>query len=125
MIARKIARPKPSRPPEPDDGVLYPDAHDVLPVESMLHFSPQAYMQTALQARYADDPNILVASQMFIYYESGDAQASVAPDVCIIPGVASAPQRRSYFMWLEHQVPVFCMEVVSPQHLQQRYGVQA
>ena len=114
MIARKIARPKPSRPPEPDDGVFYPDAHDVLPVESMLHFSPQAYMQTALQARYADDPNILVASQMFIYYQSGDAQASVAPDVCIIPGVASAPQRRSYFMWLERQVPVFCMEVVSP-----------
>ena len=51
---------------------------------------------------------------MFIYYQSGDAQASVAPDVCIIPGVASAPQRRSYFMWLERQVPVFCMEVVSP-----------
>ena len=114
MIAQKIARPKPSPPPKPHDGVFYPEAHDVLPVESMLHFAPQAYMQTALQIRYADQPTTLVASQMFIYYEPGNSRASVAPDVFVIPGVVNTPHRRSYFMWVERQTPTFIMEVVSP-----------
>ena len=122
MIAQKIARSKSARPPEPHDGVFYPEAHDVLPVESMLHFAPQAYMQTALQIRYADEPNTLVASQMFIYYEPGNPRASVGPDVFVIPGALNTPYRRSYFMWLERQTPTFIMEVVSPSTLANDVG---
>ena len=113
MTMPKIATPKLSRPPVPDDGVNYPEAHDVLLVESMLHFVPQAYMQTALQTWYTDEPTTLVASNMFIYYEPGDNNKSVGPDVYVIPGVVNAPQRRSYFMWVERSVPVFVVEVLS------------
>ena len=113
MTTPKIATPKLSRPPEPDDGVFYPEAQDVLPVESMLHFVPQAYMQTALQTWFTGEPTTLVASNMFIYYEPDDNNKSVAPDVYVIPGVVNAPQRRSYFMWVERRVPVFVVEVLS------------
>ena len=49
---------------------------------------------------------------MFIYYEPGNPRVSVAPDVYIIPNVGSA-LRRSYFLWLEHEVPTFAMEIAS------------
>ena len=49
---------------------------------------------------------------MFIYYEQGNPRVSVAPDVYVIPNVGSA-LRRSYFLWLEHEVPTFAMEIAS------------
>ena len=132
MTTPRTAQPKPSRPPVPDDGVYYPDAHDVLPVESMFHFVPQAYMQSALET-WLDDPTTLVASEMFIYYQPGNIRASVSPDVYVIPNVGSE-LRRSYFLWLEHEVPVFAMEIASEhtyrndlgfkQELYERWGVQ-
>ena len=111
MTTPRIAYPKRPAPPEPDDGVDYPAACDLLPVESMLHFVPQAYMQTALET-WLDDPTALVAADMFIYYEAGDSAASVAPDVYVIPNVGNMP-RRSYFLWLERELPIFAMEVAS------------
>jgi Uma2 family endonuclease len=111
MTTPYIARRKPGRPPEPDDGVYYPEAREVLPVVGMFHFVPQAYMQAALEAWLAD-PTKLVAAEMFIYYEPGNPRAFVAPDVYVIPNVGDE-QRRSYFIWLEHEVPQFAMEVVS------------
>lgn len=112
MTAPQIARPERSRLLEPDDGVYYPMACDVLPPEGMIHFVPQSYMQSALET-WLDDPNALVASQMFIYYEPGNPSVSVSPDVYVIPDVGN-DLRRSYFLWVERQVPTFAMEVTSP-----------
>ena len=111
MTTPPIARRKPGRPPEPDDGVYYPIAREVLPVVGMFHFVPQAYIQTALES-WLNDPTTLVAAEMFIYYEPGNPRVFVAPDVYVIPNVGNE-LRRSYFMWLESEVPHFAMEVVS------------
>ena len=111
MSTPPIARRKPGRPPEPDDGVYYPMACDVLPVVGMFHFVPQAYMQTALET-WLDDPTTLVAAEMFIYYEPGNPRVFVAPDVYVIPNVGNE-LRRSYFTWLESEVLKFAMEVIS------------
>ncbi len=111
MTTPATAKSLPARPPEPDDGIDYPYGPDALPVKSMYQFVPQAYMQSALET-WLDDPTTLVASQMFIYYEPGNPRVSVAPDVYIIPNVGSA-LRRSYFLWLEHEVPTFAMEIAS------------
>ena len=111
MTTPATAKSPPSRPPESDDGIGYPYAPDVLPPKSMFHFVPQAYMQGALET-WLDDPTTLIASQMFIYYEPGNPRVNVAPDVYIIPNVGSA-LRRSYFLWLEHEVPTFAMEIAS------------
>jgi len=101
-----------AKPPEPHDGVYYPNARDALPVEGMYHFVPQAYMQTALELWYETDPTMLVAAEMFIYYEPGNSQESAAPDVYVIPRVGNAP-RNSYFMWLEREAPLFAVEIAS------------
>ncbi len=111
MTTPATAKSPPIRPPEPDDGVDYPHAPGALPIKSMFQFVPQAYMQSALET-WLDDPTTLIASNMFIYYEPGNTRASVAPDVYIIPNVGSA-LRRSYFLWLEHEIPTFAMEIAS------------
>lgn len=112
MTAPQISRPQTTRPPELDDGVFYPVACDVLPPEGMIHFVPQSYMQSVLEA-WLDDPTTLVAAQMFIYYEPGNPRLFVSPDVYVIPNVGNE-LRSSYFLWLEHEVPIFAMEVSSP-----------
>ena len=112
-IVIPVPKPKPGRPPTPDDGVYYPEAYEVCPGKSMFHFRPQAYMDAALDAWYQADPTTLVASEMFIYYEPGNPRARVGPDVYVIPGVGSE-WRRSYYLWLEGQVPIFAMEIASP-----------
>ena len=112
-----------SGPPVPDDGVEYPDANDVLPVKSMIHFVPQIYMQSALET-WLDDTDTLVAGQMFIYYEPGNPRACVAPDVYIIPRVGNVP-RNSYFLWLEHETPTFAVEISSPTTYRNDLGSKA
>ena len=112
-IVIPVPKPQPGRPPTPDDGVYYPEAYEVCPGKSMFHFRPQAYMDAALDAWYQAAPNTLVASEMFIYYEPGNPRARVGPDVYVIPGVGSE-WRRSYYLWLEGQVPIFAMEIASP-----------
>ena len=111
MTTPPLARRKPGRPPEPDDGVYYPIAREILPIVGMFHFVPQAYMQAALES-WLNDPTTMVAAEMFIYYEPGNPRSFVAPDVYVIPNVGNE-MRRSYFMWLENEVPQFAMEVVS------------
>ena len=96
-----------------DDGVFYPDAWDVCPIDTMLQYIPQSYMQWALTNWYDADPMTLVASGMFIYYEQGNTRASVGPDVYVIPGVSRDTPRRSYYMWREGRIPTFALEVVS------------
>ena len=112
MSMPRIARTRTGRPPAPDDGVYYPTPCEVLPPEGMIHFVPQSYMQSALET-WLDDPDTLVASQMFIYYEPGNPRVFVAPDVYVIPNVGN-DIRNSYFLWLEPEVPTFAMEVTSP-----------
>ena len=109
--ALAVAVPKSA--PAPGDGADYPDAYDLCPIDSMLQYIPQSYMQWALTNWYGDDPMTLIASGMFIYYQTDAGLARVGPDVYVIPGVSSRPLRRSYFMWEEERVPIFALEVVS------------
>ncbi len=112
MATAYTQKQKYPRPPEPADGVHYPDADGRLPVETMYQFIPQAYMQQALSTWFANDPTVLVAGNMFIYYAPGDSSAVVAPDLYVIPHVGNA-RRKSYFLWLEEQVPTFIVEIAS------------
>ena len=121
MATAYTQKQKYPRPPEPDDGVHYPDADGLLPVRTMYQFVPQAYMQQALSTWFANDPTALVASNMFIYYAPGDGNASVAPDLYVIPHVGNA-RRKSYFLWLEEQVPTFIVEIASDSTYQNDLG---
>ncbi len=65
-----------------------------------------------LRERFRDDPNVYVAGNLLLYYEEGNPQASVAPDVFVVFGVADHP-RRIYKLWEEGKGPDLVIEITS------------
>ena len=53
-----------------------------------------------------------VSGDLFIYYEEGDPQVRVAPDVFVVFGVSNE-NRPSYFIWKEGKTPDFVLEITS------------
>ncbi len=65
-----------------------------------------------LDLHFRDRPDVYVSGDLFIYYEEGNPQARVAPDVFVAFGVPKH-NRWTYKLWEEGQVPAFVMEVAS------------
>jgi Uma2 family endonuclease len=66
----------------------------------------------ALEHHYADDAGVHVGGDLFIYYEEGNPQANVAPDVFVVFG-SDKRLRRTYRVWNEGKAPDIVFEIVS------------
>ena len=66
----------------------------------------------ALKGRFKSDPNIHVAKDLLVYYDEGNPNQALAPDVFVTRGVAPG-FRSSYRIWEERQPPAFVLEVAS------------
>ena len=96
----------------PPTRVNYPDA-DALPLaESDFQRKPLMYALEALEVYFADRADVYVAGNMFIYFEQGNPESVVAPDVFVVIG-ASKKQRHSYRTWEEGKKPDFVLEITS------------
>jgi Uma2 family endonuclease len=73
---------------------------------------PLTYAVEALGIYFQDRPDVYVSGDLFIYYEKGDPQVRVAPDVFVVFGVSKA-DRPSYFVWKEGKGPDFVLEITS------------
>ena len=98
----------------PHDAVFYPTSDGQPMAESDLHAASMVYVASALRwwfekRRRAD---VYVGSNNFLYYERGDPQAVVAPDVYVVVG-APAHLRDTYLLWNEPKGPDFVLEVTS------------
>jgi Uma2 family endonuclease len=58
---------------------------------------------------------------MFIYYEEGNPEAVVAPDVCVVFGTTKR-ERAAYFLWQEPKGPDFVLEITSRRTRSQDQG---
>ena len=71
------------------------------------------YCVEALRLFFYSRPQVYVSGNLFIYYEEGQTQKSISPDVFVIFGV-SKRQRRSYKTWQEGgKLPAFILEITS------------
>jgi len=71
------------------------------------------YCVEVLKLYFKSRPNVYVSGNLFVYYEEGNPQAVVSPDVFIVFGV-SARKRRSYQAWKEGgKLPNFVLEITS------------
>ncbi len=93
-----------------DDG--YPHSDGVPIAENTRQFDEIHYAAGALKARYKQDADTFVASNLLLYYERGNRKASVAPDVFVAFG-AGNQDRLSYKLWEERAAPCFALEVLS------------
>ncbi len=81
-------------------------------VETDIHRDQMVYLIEALKAHFQAGSQVYVAGNLFIYYEEGDPQSRVAPDVFVVFGV-ERKLRRTYRLWEEGQAPDVVIEVSS------------
>lgn len=99
------------KPIPPPPAVEYPES-DGIPLESDRHRDLMVDLVHALRRRFRDDPLFYATGDLFVYYEEGNPQASVGPDVFAVKGVPSG-QRPIYKVWEEGKPPEFVIELTS------------
>ena len=70
------------------------------------------YAICALRAHFDHRPGVYVSGNLLIYYEEGNVEASVAPDVFVVLG-AKKQRRMVYKLWEEPKAPDFVLEVAA------------
>lgn len=92
--------------------IEYPSSDGLPLAESDFQLNPLIYAVDALRAYFRDRADVYVAGNMFVYYEQGNPEAVVAPDVFVVRGTAKR-DRSSYFLWEEPKGPDFVLEITS------------
>ncbi len=106
--ARALYRPV---PPVGFDDDGYP-CEDNKPVESTVHDELCAYAKAALRVRYGARREVLVASNLGVFFERDNRTALLVPDV-FVAFAAGRGDRSSYKVWEESGVPDFVLELLS------------
>ncbi len=71
------------------------------------------YSTKVLSLFFKSQPDVYVSGNLFIYYEQGNPETVVAPDVFVVFGVENCP-RRVYKVWEEgDRTPNFVLEITS------------
>jgi Uma2 family endonuclease len=96
----------------PTQRIYYPSSDGQPVAESDFQLRPLLYAVTTLQTYFEDRADVYVAGNMFIYYEEGNPEAVVAPDVFVVLGTAKH-DRASYMLWQEPKGPDFVLEITS------------
>jgi Uma2 family endonuclease len=102
-------------PPEPLPADYYPDSDGQPLGETPRHVKNMRYAIEPIETWLEDDPNAVVAGNMFVYYQRGDRTKHVSPDLFVVFGVPknTDPERRSYRVWEEGKAPGLEIELTS------------
>ena len=73
---------------------------------------PLTYAVDGLRHHFRDRSDVYVSGNLFIYYERGNPQSVVAPDVFVVFGAPNA-KRSTYQLWKEPKGPDFVLEITS------------
>ena len=82
---------------------------------------------TTLGFWFANDPQVYVSGNMFIYYVPGDRLRHISPDVFVVRGVPKLPERRRYLVWEEGKGPDLVIELMGSEYVElheQRESIQ-
>ena len=91
--------------------IEYPTSDGQPMAETTLHRLVMSDVIGGLERRYAETPDVWVGGNLLLYYQKGDRNKSVAPDVLLARGVAKR-NRDTYLLW-EEKVPVLVFEITS------------
>ena len=88
----------------------YPDSDGLPMAENESQFWPILYVGSALDRYYQDRDDVYVVGNLLVYYQQGDRNKSVSPDLMVVLG-ASKHVRSSYRVWEEPKAPDFVLEI--------------
>ena len=66
-----------------------------------------------LKRYFGSDNRVYIGIDSFVYYREGDRRKFVAPDIYVVLGAESFPERRSFYTWAEGAVPAVVFEFLS------------
>ena len=87
-------------PPAKKDEDFYPTRDGKPMAETDKHAELMRYTIALLQVHYADQPDVYVSGNNFVYYQEGDPKKRVSPDCYVVFGVPEH-LRDSYKSWEE------------------------
>jgi len=99
-------------PPVIDDIIEYPETDGEPMAETDFQRDVLVYAIAALDLYYRNQPDVYVTGNILFYYEEGNPQAVVSPDVMVMMGVEKK-DRPKYKLWEEGKGPEFVLEVTS------------
>lgn len=91
--------------------IEYPASDGQPMAETTLHRVVMSDVIGGLERLYADTADVWVGGNLFLYYEKGKTEKSVAPDVLLARGVAKR-NRDTYLLW-DETVPSLIFEITS------------
>jgi Uma2 family endonuclease len=104
--------------------IEYPDEDGLPMAESDQTREYLVYATKVLSVFFQDWEDVYASGNLFIYYEEGNPESVVAPDVFVIFGVENR-QRRSYKVWQERdRTPDFVLEITSKTTLSKDQGAK-
>ncbi len=92
--------------------IYYPESDGLPMAETDLHIDEIYRMRHILKAHFAEKTDVYVSGNIMMYYEEGDNQSSVSPDILVSFGIGKK-RRRTYKTWEEGKSPDFVMEFSS------------
>ena len=93
--------------------IFYPESDGKPMAETERHRDLMIDFIQMLKHHFRNVDDVCISGNMFMYYEEGNRNKSVAPDVFVAFGVGKK-QRRTYRIWEEGRAPDFVLEVASP-----------
>ena len=93
--------------------VEYPYSDGKAMAESPRHVDAIVNALATLRNRFATSPYVQVGANMNLFYEEGDAEKKLVPDLFVVRGLAALPEP-SYKVWETGRPPGFVLEVASP-----------
>ncbi|MGI8553440.1 MAG: Uma2 family endonuclease [Dehalococcoidia bacterium] len=81
--------------------------------ESSLHATELMRLFSLLMFRYRQLVDVVVAANIFLFYQEGEPNKRLSPDVLVTLGVPRERLGRSYFVWQMGKAPDFVIEITS------------
>lgn len=75
-----------------------------------------------LNHHFADDPEVYVWGNLFVYYERGNKRKHVTPDLFFVRGVTKDKSRDYFLCWEEGRTPDFVIELTSKSTRKEDFG---
>ncbi|TGO03649.1 hypothetical protein PN36_02375 [Candidatus Thiomargarita nelsonii] len=76
-----------------EDEIDYPDTDGKPIAESDFHRDSLFYLTEALDAHFQEQPEVYVSGALMLYYEEGNPNVFVAPDVFVVFGIPKHNRR--------------------------------
>ena len=114
----------PARPAERSAAAIeYPYSDGKAMAETPRHVDAILYALAMLRNRFAASSLVQVGANMNLYYQEGDVEKKLVPDLFVVRGLAALPET-SYRVWEAGRPPGFVLEVSSPASAERDRGVK-